>query len=69
MSSQSCLITIRFRTRPDTERYASAVLACQHVMTFMGLGELATVWPDDTATDDQLNDLSDRWTETNPWSI
>lgn len=69
VSSESCLITIRFLARPDAERYATAVLACHHVLTFVGLGELATVVPDDTATDDQINQVSDRWTATNPWSL
>jgi hypothetical protein len=48
--------------------YARAVLACQSALTLAGLGELATVWPDDTADDRHINELSDQWAEANPWS-
>jgi hypothetical protein len=48
-------------------QYAQAVLACQYVLTLMELGELATVWPDGTADDQYINELSGRWAENNPW--
>jgi hypothetical protein len=61
-------ISIRFRTRLTSEQYGSAVLACQFALIVLGLSESATVWPDGTATDAQINALSDRWLATSPWS-
>jgi hypothetical protein len=61
-------LNVTFRERPTDLQYAKAVLACQLALILVGLGELATVWPDGTADDQQINALSDRWLATNPWS-
>ena len=58
MASESPSIGIRFQTRPSPQEYASAVLACQFALTLVGLGDSATVSPDGTATDAQINELS-----------
>lgn len=59
---------VRFGRRLSADQYASAVLACQLALMMVGLGELGTVWPDGTATDEQINDLSDRWLASSPWA-
>lgn len=61
-------LRVSFRRPLPPDEYAAAVLACQLAMTMIGLHDVATVWPDGTATDDQINDLSDRWLAGNPWS-
>lgn len=68
MSRQSCSLTIKFRQNLTPQEYARAVLACQLALTLTGMGELATVWPDGTASDQEINEMSDRWLATNPWS-
>lgn len=61
-------LRVSFRRRLPADQYARAVLACQLVLMMVGLSEVATVRPDGTATDEQINDLSDRWLANNPWS-
>lgn len=61
-------IAIRFRTDVPSEQYAKAVLACQLVLSVLGLSESATVWPDGTATDEEINEVSDQWWAASPWS-
>lgn len=68
MASNPSVIRIRFLERPTAEQYATGVLACQLALTLVGLGGSATVWPDGTATDEQINEVSDRLLATSPWS-
>lgn len=62
------VIQIRFRQRLAADDYAAAVLACQQALTMAGFADLATVWPDDSATDEQINEVADRWSAASPWS-
>ena len=67
MASETSSIGIRFQTRPSPQKYPSAVLTCQFALTLVGLGHSTTAWPGGTATDVQINELSDRWLATGPW--
>jgi hypothetical protein len=62
---QSLRVTFRRSLTPD--EYAEAVLTCQLALTMIGMNDVATVWPDGTATNQQINDVSDRWLAGNPW--
>jgi hypothetical protein len=64
----SCSIRITLHPRPEPERYATAVLACQQLMAMLGMSGSATVWPDGTVTDAYLNSLRDRWDRHDPWA-
>lgn len=68
MTSESSLLVIRFGVRLAPQRYAETVLACQDVLGFLGLGDVATVWPDETASCADIDALSERWTAWSPWS-
>lgn len=68
MYSHPSTLTVTFRERLTGPRYAQAVLACQFALILVGLSDVATVWPDDTADDQLINAVSDRWLATNPWS-
>jgi hypothetical protein len=61
-------LTVTFPRRLTEQEYARAVLACQFALTLVELGELATVWPDGTAKDQEINALSDRWLASSPLS-
>jgi hypothetical protein len=61
-------ITIRFPQRLNAHDYATAVLACQHALTMAGFGELASVRPDGSASDAQINKVADDWAAASPWS-
>jgi hypothetical protein len=63
-----CSLTVTFPRRLTEREYARAVLACQLALMLVELGELATVWPDGTAKDEDINALSDRWLASSPWS-
>lgn len=61
-------ILITMTRRPDPDRYAAAVLGCQTVLALAGLGDIATVRPDEqVVTDEEIGDLADRWADANPW--
>lgn len=62
------VIQIRFRQRLAAHDYAAAVLACQQALTMAGFGDLSTVWPDGTASDEQINEVADHWAAASPWS-
>jgi hypothetical protein len=68
VARQSCSIRITFCRPLNPDEYATAVLACQHALTMIGINEAATVWPDGTASDIQINEVSDRWLAGNPWA-
>jgi hypothetical protein len=68
VSEYPCSLTVTFPRRLTEREYARAVLACQLALMLVELGELATVWPDGTANDQDINALSDRWLATSPWS-
>ena len=62
-------IHITMTARPDPDRYAAAVLGCQTVLALTGLGDIATVRPDERlVTDEDIGALHDRWAEGNPWA-
>lgn len=61
-------INIKFCHRLTAHDYATAILACQHALTMAGFGELATVRPDGTASDEQINEVADDWAAASPWS-
>jgi hypothetical protein len=60
-------LRIPFHRSLIPDEYAVAVLACQLAMTMIGMNDVATVRPDGTATDDQINDMADSWMAGNPW--
>jgi hypothetical protein len=68
MTIPTSTINIRFRQRMAARDYATAVLACQHALTIAGFGELATLRPDDTASDEQINEVADNWAAASPWA-
>lgn len=62
-------IHITMTRRPDSDRYAAAVLGCQTVLALVGLGDIATVRPDERlVTDEDIGALHDQWADTNPWA-
>jgi hypothetical protein len=66
---QSCEIRIRFRRRPPEQLYGRLVLGCQWLVGVLEMGELCTVWPDETVvSDDDLNALRDHMDEHDPWA-
>jgi hypothetical protein len=67
-AEQSCSIRITLHPDLGPQRYATAVLACQHLMAMLGMDSHATVWPDGTVSDDELNTLRDRWDRHDPWA-
>lgn len=68
MCSNSPSLRVTFHRELAAEEYAAAVLACQLGLMMVGLSDLSTVWSDGTATDEQINALSDRWQAGSPWS-
>lgn len=58
MTSQSRGISVRFHQRPTAQDYALAVLACREALTAAGFGDLAILWSDGTASDEQINELA-----------
>lgn len=68
VARQSCSIRITFCRPMSPDEYATAVLACQHALTMVGINDAATVWPDGTASDGQINEVLDRWLAGNPWA-
>lgn len=62
-------ILITMTRRPDPGKYAAAVLGCQVVMALAGLGDIATVCPDErVVSDEAIGELADRWADDNPWA-
>jgi hypothetical protein len=67
-AEQFCSIRITLHPSLGSTRYATAVLACQHLMAMLGIDRYATVWPDGTVSDEELNSLRDRWDHHDPWA-
>lgn len=66
---RSCSFIVRFQRRLSPQEYALAVLACQHALALAGFGTTATVRPDGTADDEQINKVFDELLATSPWSV
>jgi hypothetical protein len=61
------VIQIAFRTRLDPATYAALVHGCWAVLVASGHASDATIHPDGSATDQQLNDALEHLIEESPW--
>jgi hypothetical protein len=69
VTAPATTLIITMTTRPDPDRYAALVLSVQAALQLAGLADSAAVWPDaQTADDERIAALADRWADGNPWA-
>jgi hypothetical protein len=61
------VIRVEFTSRLDPATYAAVVYGCWAVLVAGGHATYATIHPDDSATDQQLDDVLEHLIAESPW--